>query len=108
MLTLYQVLSGWGKTLHFKWRERLGIEPGKPITITGFTGQRDHIVTNLTSRNKFLHPLNLLHLHFFYKEMENKKPHKMGLDANYFFLFFVEIILKADLRPVFLMAPSVL
>ncbi len=27
MLTLYQVLLVWGKTLHFKWRERLGIEP---------------------------------------------------------------------------------
>ena len=65
-------------------------------------------MTNLISRNKFLNPFEFTPLPFFFKEMENKKPHKMGLDANYFFLFFVEIILKADLRPVFLMAPSVL
>jgi hypothetical protein len=61
-------------TNFFKWRERLGIEPGKPITITAFTGQRDHIVTNLTSRNKFLHPLNLPHLHFFTKRWKTKNP----------------------------------
>ena len=37
---------------NFKWRERLGIEPRNPITITAFTGQRDHIVTKLISINK--------------------------------------------------------
>jgi len=67
MLTLYQVLSGWGKTLHFKWRERLGIEPGNPITITAFTGQRDHIVTKLIF-NKTFHCFNLPHPHFFTKK----------------------------------------
>jgi len=72
MLTLYQVLLVWGKTLHFKWRERLGIEPGNPITITAFTGQRDHIVTKLIF-NKTFHSFNLPHPHFFTKRWDNKK-----------------------------------
>ena len=80
MLTLYQVLSGWGKTLHFKWRERLGIEPGIPITITAFTGQRDHIVTKLIF-NKTFHCLNLPHPHFFTKKWKTKNPTNVGLDV---------------------------
>ena len=66
MLTLYQVLLVWGKTLHFKWRERLGIEPRNPITITAFTGQRDHIVTKPIFNKRF-HIVNLSNPHFFTK-----------------------------------------
>jgi hypothetical protein len=34
----------------------MGIEPGNPITITEFTGQRDHIVTNLISKKSLFIP----------------------------------------------------
>ena len=36
----------------------MGIEPWNPITITAFTGQRDHIVTKLIF-NKTFHCFNL-------------------------------------------------
>ena len=42
-----------GNPLH--QRERLGIEPGKPIAITALTGQHDPIVTKLTSKKKAFH-----------------------------------------------------
>ena len=37
-----------------KWRERLGIEPGQLSTIPAFRGLRDHIVTKLVTKNRFL------------------------------------------------------
>ena len=67
----------------FKWRERLGIEPRNPITITAFTGQRDHIVTNLISEKKSFHSFNLPHPHFITKRWVillfiNKNPATSG------------------------------
>jgi len=38
-----------------KWRERLGIEPGQLPTIPAFRGLRDHIVTKLVTKNRFLY-----------------------------------------------------
>ena len=42
-------------TEFFNWREHLGIESGKPIVITVFTGKHDHIVTKLIFNKTFLH-----------------------------------------------------
>ena len=50
------------------------------MTITAFTGQRDHIVTNLIF-NKTFHCFNLPHHHFFTKKWKTKITTNVGLDV---------------------------